>query len=260
MLELTIRFVISDATSTDEALIAGLPHDLRAIADQVAQAWPGIGLNAALGQHGQLTRPAQLEFELAHGGRAWLEVRQRSTSTPPSVDPNADRPVRSPAQSTDGSLAEMLEAIAPPGSWAGLEEDPTLVEAIGRLEGLLARSGKTQTDLARRLLHALAGTFQGLQVKDRSGTWMQADAAPGVDPYYACAAFEHNGRLVRIPLPQLFPEAAAFRRSFSLPPTTAQLVALVERAAPEQLNVVRADGRALLERRRQVVSQGRYTK
>jgi hypothetical protein len=58
----------------------------------------------------------------------------------------------------------------------------------------------------------------------------------------------------------LFLEAAAFRRSFSLPPTTAQLVALVERAAPEQLDVVRADGRALLERRRQVVSQGRYTK
>lgn len=92
MLEFVIRFTLSDDTSTDEALIASLPHDLRAIADPVAEAWPGSRLDVALGRDGHLAQPARLEVSLAHGGRAGIEVRQSKAGAPVAL---ATHPTRS---------------------------------------------------------------------------------------------------------------------------------------------------------------------
>lgn len=259
MLEFQLRFVIADDTSTDEALIASLSHDLRVIADHVAQAWPGAALDPSLGTRGQLARPAQLELELTHGGRAWLEVRQRATSAPLAADRAPDRTgLRRPR--TAPTLEHLLEQATAPERWADLSEDPTFPEAVARLERLLAATGRTQVQNAHRVLHAFAGTFRRLEVKERSGRWVPAETAPSGDPYYACAVFEVDGQPQRVPLPQILPDAAGSRRSFVLPPETMQLVALLERTVPEQVADVRAAGRALLDRRRQWMGQGRYGK
>ena len=259
MLELTLRFVIADDTSTDEALIASLPHDLRAIADQVAQAWPGNALDASLGARGQLARPAQLELELDHGGRARLEVRQRVPSVPLSRDRESGASgSRHPL--APGSLESLLESLTPSERWAGLQDDPAFPEAIAQLERRMATSAQTETRQAQRLLQAFAGAFRGLEIKDRSGHWVSADGMPSSDPFYACAVFDCDGKPQRVPLPQLLSDAAGSRRSFQLSPETMQQVALLERAVPEQMEEVRMAGRALLDRRRQWMGQGRYGK
>ncbi len=259
MIELHLSFVIADDTSTDEALIASLPHDLRAIADQVAQAWPGNALDPSLGARGQLARPAQLELELAHGGRARLEVRQRSVSAPPSAGRESDRSdSRHPL--TPMTLTALLQDLCAPAHWDDLQDDPSFREAIAQLERRMASVGQPQVRQAQRLLRAFAGTFLGLEVKDRSGHWVPAEATPASDPFYACAVFDSGGQPQRVPLPQILPDAAGSRRSYSSSPETMQLVALLERTIPEQVEDVRAAGRALLERRRLWMGQGRYGK
>ena len=259
MLELHLRFLIADDTSTDEALIAGLPHDLRAIADQVAQAWPGNALDPSLGDQGQLARPARLELELAHGGQARLEVRSRavSASLPTGREPDRSGSRQPAAPQTIEPLLEDLTAL---DRWADLRDDPTFSDAVARLERSLASMGQNQIHKAQRMVRAFAGTFRGLDVKDRAGHWVSADATPSTDPFYACAVFDCDGKPQRVPLPQILPDAAGSRRSFQLPPETMQLVALLERAVPEQMEEVRTAGRALLDRRRQWMGQGRYGK
>ncbi len=259
MLELSLHLVIADDTSTDEALIAGLSHDLRAIAAQVAEAWPGIHLDEALGDHGQLVRPVSLDLELAHGGRARLEVRQRATL----VSPPSDRPFvqSSPRPPVPVSAIEpLLEALTPPERWRVLREDATFQESIAGLEQVLAAVGGDSRQSTRRLLQTVAGTFRDLEAKDRSGAWVSVAATPATDPYYVCAAFDVHGRVNRVPLPQLFPEAAALRRSYRSSPEQALLIALIERTAPDKLEAVREAGRALLDQRRRWMTSGQYRK
>lgn len=259
MLELNLRFLIADDTSTDEALIASLPHDLRAIADRVAQAWPGNALDPSLGSRGELARPAQLELELAHGGRARLEVRQRSAAAPLDRVREPGRSTSRPA-ATPRSIEPLLEDLTAPDRWADLQDDPAFTDAIAQLDIRLASQGQTDTHKAQRLVRAFTGTFRGLDVKNRAGQWRPADETPSVDPFYACAVFDCDGQRQRVPLPQILPDAAGSRRSYSSPPETMQLMALLERTVPEQVEDVRAAGRALLERRRLWMGQGRYGK
>ena len=87
-----------------------------------------------------------------------------------------------------------------------------------------------------------------------------AATTPSADPYYVCAVFGVGDAVQRVPLPQILPEAAASRRSFSLPPETVRLVTLLEQVVPEQLDAVREAGRAYLVRRRDWLSQGRIGK
>ena len=259
MLELHLRFVIADDTATDEALIASLPHDLRAIADEMALAWPGHQLNPSLGARGQLDRPAQLELELAHGGRARLEVRPRVAPTPRDSDRESES-TGSRQRVAPRSIEPLLEDLTPLDRWADLQDDPTFLEAIAQLESSLAFTGQTQVQKAQRMVRAFAGTFRGLDVKDRSGHWVTAGATPSTDPFYACAVFDCDGRPQRVPLPQILPDAAGSRRTFRLPPETLQLMALLERTIPEQVELVRSAGRELLERRRHWMGRGRYGK
>lgn len=257
MLEFTFRFMLADETASDEALIAGLPHDLRAIADQVAEAWPGSALDGSLNPSGQLARPAQLEFELEHGGRGRLEVR---TASAIRVAPRADRSANPPATVDSTHLEALLADVVSPETWNDLQRQPLYAETLRRAETALTQASPKAATLARRLLAAFAGDFSGLEAKDRSGVWTAVEELPAVDPFYVCAVLSRAGSIRRIPLPQLLPEAAASRRSFVQTPETQHMVALLEIVAPTQLATVRQAGRAYLARRREWASRGRYSK
>ncbi len=263
MLEISLRFTIADDTSTDEALISGFSHDLRAIADQVARAWPGPILDVALGEDGHLARPARLEVDLSHGGRASVEVRQRSISAAPQLvtepAPEATRPARR-SEPAVADLQDLLADLAGPGRWQELQGRPEFQALLEQARQGLERARPDQAQPALRLARSFSGEFEDLVAKDRSGQWVSVANSPVADPYYVCAVFGHGDAITRTPLPQILPEAAESRRSFSLAPETAQVLALLERVVPARLGAVRAAGRDYLARRRQWMSQGRYTK
>lgn len=263
MLEISLRFTIADDTSTDEALISGFSHDLRAIADQVARAWPGPTLDSALGEDGHLARPARLEVDLSHGGRASVEVRQRPLAeTAQSViapAPEASRPARRSDPGV-GDLQDLLADLAGPDRWQELQSRREFQAMLNQAEESLANARPDQAQPALRLARSFSGEFGDLVAKDRSGHWVSVSKSPVADPYYVCAVFGHADAVTRTPLPQILPEAAESRRSFSLAPETAQVLALLEQVVPARLAAVRAAGRDYLARRRQWMSQGRYSK
>lgn len=263
MLEISLRFTIADDTSTDEALISGFSHDLRAIADQVARAWPGPALDDALGAGGHLARPVRLEVDLSHGGRASVEVRQRSMAVAPqsanAPAPEASRPARR-SEPDVADLQDLLADLAGPSRWQELGRRGEFRTMLEQAEAGLARARPDQAQPALRLARSFSGEFEDLVAKDRSGQWVSVSASPVADPYYVCAVFAHGEAITRTPLPQILPEAAESRRSFSLAPETAQVLALLEQVAPARLGAVRAAGRDYLARRRQWMSQGRYSK
>lgn len=252
MLEFVIRFTLSDDTSTDEALIASLPHDLRAIADQVAEAWPGSRLDVALGRDGHLARPARLEVSLAHGGRAGIEVRQGRIGAPALA-------VHS-ARSTDSGLGTQVEALVSLDRHRALHDDPEYRQSLERVEAVLDGLDPVQARKAQRLLQTFSGAFRELVARDRTGSWAPLSDSPAVDPFYVCVAFEQDGAISRVPLPQLLPEAAASRRTYTVLPGVIQILALLEKIAPEKLDAVRAAGRDYLARRQEWIRRGRYSK
>lgn len=259
MLEFTFRFTLADETSTDEALIAGLPQDLRAIADQVAQAWPGGALDASLGAQGVLARPARLDVDLAHGGHARIEVHQFLTEERKGNARNADDSARR-HQGPEADLETQLAMLTTERHWQALQESRRFREMLDLAETALAAARPVAATQARRLLAAFSAPFRDLQARNRSGDWASLATTPSADPYYVCAVFGVGDAVQRVPLPQILPEAAASRRSFSLPPETVRLVTLLEQVVPEQLDAVREAGRAYLVRRRDWLSQGRIGK
>ncbi len=267
MLEFSFRFTLADETSTDEALIAGLPHDLRAIADQMAERWPGNALDVSLGTGGRLARPARLEVDLAHGGHATIEVRQTPAFTADRLHVGAAndsrearrRPTtysRSPANDLD----DVLATIVSPERLEALTRDTQFLEALECATQALAGAHPDRAHSAVRLVRSFAGHFVDLVAKDRSGYWVRIPDAPTVDPYYLCAEFQHAGARSRVPLPHLLPAAAESRRSFSIPPEVVPVVTLLEHVIPTELEAVRAAGRDYLARRRDWASHGRYSK
>ncbi len=267
MLEFSFRFTLADETSTDEALIAGLPHDLRAIADQIAERWPGNALDGSLGAGGRLARPARLEVDLPHGGHATLEVRQtpaipggRQHAGTVTDSPRESRRSVDHRRSSDQDLEDALAAIVSPERLEALNRDAHFATAFERATQVLASATPERTRSAVRLVWSFAGPFVDLVAKDRSGTWVRVPDAPSVDPYYLCAEFQGAGTRQRVPLPHLLPAAAESRRSFSVPLDIAPVVALLEHVLPTELEAVRAAGRDYLARRRDWVSRGRYSK
>lgn len=267
MLEFSFRFTLADETSTDEALIAGLSHDLRAIADQVAQAWPGGALDRSLGAAGRLVRPARLDVDLAHGGRARIEVRQALSGSAGrvhvepatgAVRENRRPPARGRTSAQD--LDDALAAIVSPERLEALGRDAQFLEALERATQALATAAPDRARSAVRLVRSFAGPFVDLVAKDRSGYWVRLADAPTMDPYYLCAEFQHAGSCSRVPLPHLLPAAAESRRSFSIPPEVAPVVTLLEHIIPTELEAVRMAGRDYLARRRDWASRGRYSK
>lgn len=263
MLEISLRFTIADDTSTDEALIAGFPHDLRAIADHVARNWPGTALDAALGAGGQLARPAHLDVDLTHGGHAQVEVRRSPShregrSHLRQAPTDARRQQRTPARPAD--VADALADLAGPDRWKSLLHDKAFLDLLDHGEALLARADSKESVGALRLLHAVSGRLVDLVARDRSGHWLSVADSPASDPFYVCAVFEQDGLRSRTPLPQLLPEAAESRRAYSLAPETAQILALLEKVIPEKLDSIRAVGRDYMVRRRQLLSRDEFTK
>ncbi len=267
MLELSLRFVIADETSTDEALIAGLPHDLRAIADQMAERWPGNALDVSLGAGGRLARPARLEVDLAHGGRATIEVCQAPSNdanrlhagTVNDTPEGRHRPTTR-RQTSEHNLDDVLATIVSPERMEALTRDTQFLEALERATQALAGAPPDRARSAVRLMRSFAGHFVDLVAKDRSGYWVRLADASAVDPYYVCAEFQQNGARSRVPLPHLLPEAAESHRSFALSPEVMPVLTLLEFAAPTALAAVRAAGRDYLARRRDWLSNGRYSK
>lgn len=266
MLEFSFRFTLADETSTDEALIAGLPHDLRAIAEQMAASWPGTALNPSLGADRRLARPARLDVDLAHGGRATLEVRQAfSGADRGAIDPapgvaRDGRPEASRGRISAQDLDDALAAIVSPERLDALAHDVPFRAALDRATQALSAVDPTRARNALRLMRSFAGSFVDLVAKDRSGYWVRLADGPAVDPYYVCAEFQQNGARSRVPLPHLLPEAAESRRSFSLSPEVGLVLSLLEYVAPTALAAVRAVGQAYLARRRDWLSRGRYSK
>lgn len=263
MLEISFRYSVSDDTSSDEALIAGIAQDLRAIADHLAQAWPGGALDRSLGEAGRLVRPARLEVELAHGGQARVEVRQSPapTETPAPVIGAGRKPAPLPRSApAEPDLDELLIELVSPDRWAELRRDTEFLRALGRTEEALAGARPADAQNTRRLLRSFAGGFRDLVAKDRSGYWVSVAKTPTSDPYYVCAVFDRSGVRSRVPLPKILPEAAEARRSFSLSPDNEQALALLDYVVPAKLGAVRAAGRDYLARRREWLSQGYFKK
>ncbi len=267
MLEFSFRFTLADDTSTDEALIAGLPHDLRAIADQIAERWPGNALDASLDAGGRLARPARLEVDLAHGGHATIEVRKTPVTTAGRLStgtatdsPRENRRWADSSRSADHDLEDALAAIVSPERLEALTRDVHFVTAFERAAQVLASATPERTRSAVRLVRSFAGPFVDLVAKDRSGTWVRVPGAPTVDPYYLCAEFQGAGTRHRVPLPHLLPTAAESRRSSSIPLDIELVVTLLEHVLPTELEAVRAAGRDYLARRRDWASRGRYSK
>lgn len=267
MLEFSLRFTIADDTSTDEALIAGFPHDLRAIADQVAQTWPGKALDASLEAGGRLARPACLEVDLAHGGCAVVEVRQVKSTTgdrlPNGVANGQGHGARHSSAgrgSPEPDLDDILASLVSSERLEALTHEAAFLASLGRTVEVLSAADPNQARKAVRIMRSFAGHFVDLVAKDRSGYWVRLSEAPTADPYYVCAEFNHAGAVSRVPLPQILPEAAEGRRSFTISPEFAQVVTLLEHTIPAELEAVRMAGRDYLARRQDWLSRGRYTK
>ena len=258
-LSVTVRWELTDEEASDEALIAGLPTDLRAIAEQIAQAWPGHALDASLNTRGALVRPARLAFDLPQGGRIQVEVRPEGSAAQPAVD--------APLASGDGlaweasPLAEALQRwLRAEPDRAGLAQGAAYAGAYRVALQVLSEIDPQPAHQALRLVRAFAGPYRALVAKDRSGEWRSLPATPVVDPYYACAAFDGLDGIQRIPLPQLLPDAAGSRRAFALARETRAVLGLLECLAPDKLARVRQAGREYLARRREWLSRSRFDK
>lgn len=261
-LEVTVRLVLSDEQASDEAVIAGFPTDLRAIAAQVAEAWPGHVLNASLNERGTLVRPARLEFDLPQGGRTQVAVREvflgaASIEDSPGAFPLEAVNARGRSPLLDDALARLLAAEP---DRARLARGSTFERAYQRAADALRESESDVAHKALRLARTLAGAFHGLAAKDRSGQWHALSEIPAVDPFYVCAEFIGPDGIQRLPLPQVLPDAAGTHRSFALSRETHAMLDLLDLVVADKLAIVRQAGRAYLTRRREWLRQGRVDK
>ncbi len=172
-LEVIVRLELTDAQASDEGVIAGLPTDLRAIAAQVAEAWPGRVLDVSLNERGTLVRPARLEFDLPQGGRTQVAVREilpgaASLEIVAGVGLSEAVTARGRSPLLDDALARLL-ATEPDRT--RLARGSTFERAYQRAADALRESESHVAHKAIRLVRTLAGAFHGLAARDRSGQW-----------------------------------------------------------------------------------------